>query len=344
MALSLADVRIVRGPSTVGIPYPVESSDVVGLTDPEELRNRLNAQAVAREILPCIDTRATHWRYYLLVAPSAGKGRPIEIGRRLLSILTQTQSRAGIGRRELPRVLNDGRRSHDRFVTTLKRRYLAAYRSATQAFWGTGEELPTSYPGEPTLALLSAAREYVLAGDFRAFFDVQTSPDKVRHLFRSRLLRFRPGLASFLVARRYDLAGAAASAAASSKLNGDDRLLFLTWSVLQAYYGIADDGIPEEPEDEDERTIAKIDDRYYRTLARASLDLMDRMDLSASLSPKQIRTIRDRLTTALRHGGSYQPPVRVWGLRTDGTKRRVFASLRLYAFVRLLRATGTATT
>jgi hypothetical protein len=337
---TIPEVRVLQGPSTSGLPFPPELNDSVGLTDPEELRYRLGAQAVAREILPCIDTRATHWRYYLLAAPAAGKGRPIVIGRRLLSVLKQTASRAGIGRRDLDRVLRDGRRSEARFVDLLERRYDSAYQSAASAFWGAGGELATGYPGDPSPALVGAARDYVLAEDYRAFFESVERPDRLAHLFRSRLVRFRPGLSEYLIALRGDLVKAAAGAASSRKLDDDDRLLFLAWSLLQAYYGIADDGTALDAEDEAEDPASSDGDAYYRALAKASLELLESVDLSKSLTNKQRVTIRERLHTAVTHKGEYEPPVRVWSLRTDGSKRRVFASLRLFAFARILRATG----
>ena len=93
----IPDVRVLQSPQIVGIPFPPESFDSVGMTDPEELRNRLGAQSVARQILACVDTRATHWRYYLFAAPGFGRGRPMVVGRRLLSVLRRTNSRGGIG-------------------------------------------------------------------------------------------------------------------------------------------------------------------------------------------------------------------------------------------------------
>lgn len=86
------------------------------------------------------------------------------------------------------------------------------------------------------------------------------------------------------------------------------------------------------------------DGRYFRTLAEASIRLIDSLGSPGHLSHKQVNLLRTRLKTALRHSGPYQPPVLVWKLKNDGRRRRVFASLRLFAFTRLLRATDSGGT
>jgi hypothetical protein len=97
--------------------------------------------------------------------------------------------------------------------------------------------------------------------------------------------------------------------------------------------------VPDQ-EEEVEQEAATDDDRYYRTLAKASIDLLDRLGNPGSLSSKQVNTLRNRLRTAIHQKGAYQPPVLVPSLKTDGTRRRVFTSLRLYSYRRLLEATG----
>jgi hypothetical protein len=80
----LPSIHTVYAPPFRGVPFPDEDFEPVGLGDPQEVRDRLAAQAVAREVLPFIDTRAVHWRYYLFAAPSVGPGRPIAARRKLL--------------------------------------------------------------------------------------------------------------------------------------------------------------------------------------------------------------------------------------------------------------------
>lgn len=334
----LPDIRLLEGPILSGVPFPCEDYDAVGLTDPEEMRKRLGAEAVAREILPCVDSRTTHWRYYLFVAPAIVRGRTLALGRRLLSILNQTKA-FGIGRRDFVEYEGDGRRSVTRLVEKLEKRYKDAYGSATQAFWGLRSDPAVINPDAPSQALCVAARAYVQRADFSDFFDQVGNPNKVRHLFRTRLVAFRPNLASFLELKRYNLSKAASTAATSSKLDKDDRLLFYTWAVLQAYYGIVDDGLPEDLEDEVEKADTQENSEYYRGLSIAALKLGDSIDLRQALTAKQLVTIVSRLQSAIRYRGGYIPPVRVWSFRNDGTKRRVFASLRLNAFARLLRKT-----
>jgi len=161
-------------------------------------------------------------------------------------------------------------------------------------------------------------------------------------MFHSRLVNFRPGLAAYIRQKGYDLERAAAGAASSTKLDDDDCLLFFAWAVLQAYYGIADDGSAPEADDEEETSVtdAATGRQYYRTLARAAVQLMDGLGDRVGLNRKQANTIRHRLWTAQRQKGEYQPPVLIWKSKNDGTRRRIFASVRLYAYVRLLRATG----
>jgi hypothetical protein len=336
-------IYIADGSPLQGVPFPDEDFDPNQLTDPEEFRNRLGAQKVARRLLPCIDTRASHWRYYLFAAPSNSPGRPIEIRKRLDKVLVQTQGRlAGIGRRDHDRLERDGRRSHDRFLRLLETRYKTAYGPAAEAFWGTGK-LPDHNLGKPSEALGTKARSYVLNECYQDFFDDAGGPDQLHRMFQARLIRFRPGLASLIISKKYRLDKAAAAAAASAKLNEDDRLLFFSWAVLQAYYKIADDGRDPELDDTDgEYGPNPNGDEYYRTLARASLDLLDRLRQPGSLTPRQRATIRSKLETAYKSRTSYQPPVTVWKLTSEGTKRRVFSSLRLFAFTRLLRATRRA--
>lgn len=340
MSVNSIDIRIVNAPPTEGVPYPEESYDPVRLTDPKEFRDALGAQAEARRLLPCIDTRATHWRYYLFAAPSHGQGRPIAVGKRLLSVLKQTDpSLAGVGRRDFRRFEDDGRSSKRKFVRKLVERFETAYSSAAKAFWGTEQELPENYPSPPSSALCDAARDYVLRADYEDFFEGRA--DRLRQMFRARLISFRPGLARLIISNNYDLIRAAAAASSSSWLNDSDRLLFFSWAVLQAYYKIADDGTDPEPEGEegDEMEAIEDEDEYYRSLANASLDLLDRLQQPGELTQKQVNTIRNRLKTARSKKGIYDPPVTVWPLKNDGRRRQVFASLRLYAFRRLLRAT-----
>lgn len=334
------DIRIVEGLSRDGIPIPAEDFDPVRLTDPEEFRRLLGVQDLARRLLPCIDTRAAHWRYYLFGAP-AEHGRFLATGLRLISVLNQTDSRAGIGRRDYQHFREDGRRSKRRFVQSLQSRYDNAYRTVIGVFWGTDEQLPPLYPGPPSDALASAARSYVSTEDYADFFS--NEPTRLRYMFHSRLVNFRPGLAAYIRQKGYDLERAAAGAVNSPKLDDDDRLLFFAWAVLQAYYGVADDGSAPEADDEEEANVSNGDtgdSQYYRTLARAAVELMDRLGDRVGLNPKQANTIRHRLWTAQQQKGEYQPPVLIWKLKNDGTRRRIFASVRLYAYRRLLYATG----
>jgi hypothetical protein len=324
----------------LGVPFPDEDFEPLGLGDPQLLRDRLGVQPIARSVLPFIDTRAAHWHYYLFSAPPPGRGRPIAVARRLQKVLEQTQSRAGIGRRDYGHFISDRRRSERRFVSRLERAFTTAYSSATAAFWGYDQSEGDTQP--PSAALCKSARRYVLVEDYRNFFVTQGAPDRLRHLFRARLVFLRRQLAEHIIASGYDLAIAALRAPKAKGLSASERLLFFSWAVLQAYFGIADDGQLDEPDDDvDDEDGRKADsgDDYFRTLADASIGLIDCLGNPGDLSNKQINLLRTRLKTALGHGGAYQPPVLVWRLTTDGRRRRVFASLRLFAFTRLLRAT-----
>ena len=181
----------------------------------------------------------------------------------------------------------------------------------------------------------------ILNEEYQDFFDESYRPNQVRNLFGKRLRSFRPGLASLLISKKYNLVQSATAAASSKNIDDDDRLLFLTWALLQSYYGIADDGSAEEPEDEIEPEEAG-DGDYYRDLAKVSINLLDLMKKPGNLTKKQVGTIHQRLRNAQKHPGNYEPPIKVWSLRNDGRRRRVFASLRLFTYQRLLRATRSA--
>ena len=116
-------------------------------------------------------------------------------------------------------------------------------------------------------------------------------------------------------------------------------MLLLAWSLFQTYYGVADDGTSPDEIDPEDPAAVNDEDEYYRTLAHASLDLLERIKHPGTLTTKQVMRIRTALQLALKQKGAYQPPVIVWALRNDGTRRRVFASLRLRAYARLLRST-----
>lgn len=339
MKTILPSIHTIKVPPVRGVPFPDENFEPVGVNDPQELRDRLGAQNVARSVLPFIDSREAHWRYYLFAVPTSGRGRPINVKRRLLSVLDQTESRAGIGRPEYRRFVSDNRRSANRFLERLYRGFANAYGSATTAFWGLR---PTDGSREsPSDALCDVSRQYILAGNYANFFAYNELPDRLRHMFRSRLIRLRPSIAKHIIRYEYALDKAAIGAASSRKLDDSDRLLFFSWALLQAYFGIADDGRLDNAKKEDDEEPSQLEagDDYFRGLAKASLDLLEYLGAPGELNDKQVDLIRARLKTALRHKGPYQPPVIVWKLKNDGHRRRVFTSLRLFAYARLLRTT-----
>ena len=337
MKARLPMIHTVKVPSVQGIPFPDEQFEPIGVGDPQELRDRLGAQRIARTVLPFIDTRAAHWRYYLFAVPPSGRGRRLEPKHRLWRVLKETEgSRSGIGRREYPSIV-DGRRSKARFLDRIKRSFGTAYGSATRAFWGAND----TSSGSPSAALHNATRRYVHTGNYENFFTNDGPPDRLRHVFGARLIHLRPQLATHIIQNKYRLATAAMNAASSRKLDDSERLLFFSWALLHAYFGIADDGKLDDPEDESEDALeeSKAINEDFRVLAKASLKLLDKLGTPGELNSRQVDLIRTRLKTALRHKGIYQPPVIVWKLKSDGRRRRVFASLRLYTYARLLHAT-----
>jgi hypothetical protein len=324
-------INTISVPTLQGVPFPDEEFEPVRLSDPQELRNLLTAEEAARRTLPFIDSRAAHWRYYLFGCP----GRQFNNGSRLFRVLRNTpRSSSGIGRRQYIALMSDGRRSVARFRRRLARNWRIAYGSATKAFWD-----PSIDP--PSAALRQAAREYVLRNAYRNFFERDGVRSRLKQVFRARLIGLRRGLADHIIRNQYDLEQAAFTAASSRALEDDDRLLFFSWALLQAYFGIADDGRFEGVEDADDAdTENKVaDDEYYRTCARAALKLLTKIGTPAELGQKRCDLIRTKLKAALRHRAYYQPPVWVPKFKNDGRRRRIFASLRLRAYARLLRDT-----
>jgi len=334
LALPIFKVHV---PSIWGVPFPDEGFESFELDDPQELRDRLDVQAVAGSVLPFIDTRARHWRYYLFAAPPSGSGHPIEVRRRLLCVLDQTRDhRAGIGRTQLKGFEDDGRRSEKKFLDDLEGGFWTAYRSATEAFWGTDSE---SAFKAPSRALCQAARAYVLGEQFESFFDQASAPDQLRHMFRARLIGLRKNLAEHIIYCKYDLTNAAMKAATAKGLSDSERMLFCSWALLRAYFSIADDGQVDDVNDDDDDDVASDSNDEYRKLANASIALLDRLGTPGKLTDKQIKVICERLNHAVKQKGNYVAPRDVWRLKYDGRRRRVFASLRLYAYRRLLLMT-----
>ena len=336
MINKLPNIQVLRGPDAEGVPYPTDAYDEVCLNNPDELRRILGAQEVAGKILPCVDTRTSHWRYFLFATPGLKK----TIGRRLFSVLKQTSKQrtlAGIGRLEYISFKSDGRKSKKRFINTLNTRYQSLYGTAAGVFWKPTIEKSPHYTGPPSSALCTKACDYIKAEIFEDFF--RKGNQGLRHLFNGRLQKFRPGLSDLIIKKKYDLLEVAKVASKSRKLNDDDRILIFTWALLQAYYGIADIRLTDDNEDDDEKDTVEESDTYYRDLASASLGFIKCGGFKDKLNSKQINTINRRLQVAVKNKGHYQAPVLVSQHRSDGTRRRIFASLRLHAFTRLLKST-----
>lgn len=351
------EIHLLGEPRTEGLPLSAERFEPVGLSDPQAMLDLLDAQSWARRILPCVSSTSRHWRYFLFAVPREGRGRPIAVARRLVSVLEsntargspggELQERSGICRREWLGLTRDGRRKLGPLFAKCEERFSAYYGSAAKAFWEGVDEEGSSH-GAASEALRARARAYILGGDYSEFFQHSGRSDGLRSVFHARLRSFRPGLADLLEARDYDVRRAARSAAYWKGLEEEDRLLFLAWSLLQAYFGIIDDGL--EPEDsgasagEDSDGAGDgsdgEDDGYLRDMARAALALLRVVKKPGDLNQKQLATVSHQLSDRLKANSDYRPPELVHPTKADGRRRRIFPGLRLWAYAYLLETTS----
>lgn len=327
--------RVVGAPLS-GVPLPDDLGEEPGLHNPAALREALGAQTVARRLLPCIDTRAGYWRYYLLFCP--GPGRRPKLSNHLFEVLEQTADTAG--RRGIGRRIWSGHRTA-RMARILQDAYWRAYGTVTNVFWRI--ETTENDPGEPSERLRLAAREYVKQQDYVDFFDDDSPSGHLRLMFNARLRAFRPSLAHWLESHGFKSEDAATEAARSRVLHEEDKRLFLAWSLLRAYYGLPEDSDEDLEEEENHAGTAELGadltDDDLRPVASAAVELLERVP-DSGLSENQLRTLKRQLNAAIRHAGPYQPPVRVAPTDHYGRKRRIFASLRLRTFASLLRSTA----
>lgn len=354
------EIHILVAPNVEGLPLSTERFVEVGLADPQAMLDALGAQAVAAELLPCVNSQSRHWRYYLLAVPNHGRGRKYAVPRRLLRILDQNVTkfedpekaeRFGICRSEW-RHLKDRRRKVGPLLTKLGARFEVQYGAPTGAFWDT-DSAEQGVRIAPSEALLRAARTYLQAEDFTGFFHWSKRSDALRRMVHLHLRAFRPQLANLLEARSFDLRKAVRAAPRWAGLTEEDRHLFLTWSLVQAYYGFKDEGLePEDGDDADDESdqgtnssAAQPDvadqelDAWLRSMAKAALALLRVVKRPGNLNVKQIQTIRHRLEQALASKGVYSPPELIYRTKASGRRRRVFPGLRLSAYANLLQTT-----
>jgi len=255
---------------------------------------------------------------------------------RLIKILKQTKNEtiAGVGRRA-----NGWKKASPkpRIVKRINDNYQRTYGTAAKEFW---------YGGPNTsIKLRKAARRYVLQGEYSDFFANNTS-SQLSRMFHARLQSLSPNLAKHILKHTrpdgdlYDGLALATSKAPNSKsLNENDRLLFFCWALFQAFYGLIDNKPYAEDESTDEEEPEPIsDDDTLRKLAEAALTFLEKLK-SPRLKRAQIQTIKRQIKSSLAMKGTYQAPNLVTRHKSDGTRRRIMASMRLFAFARLLQDT-----
>lgn len=300
------DFFIVNGPNNKGLPYPDEVFNPDDLNDPKALRDLLGAEAIAKKMLPFVDTRARYWRYYLLLAP----GRKINIEKRLQKILKKTSK--GIGSRKKVKKLE----------TILNK----DYRTAASNFWTTN--------GDGTL--LRKARLFRSRGLLDFFFHKKN--DDLQKRFHKALKDQSPELSKFLLHKKNHGDDILFNAVINSPSLGiksiDVKKLMFSWALLQSLYEIID----FNDDDDDEN---KVDDKnyYLSNLAKTCLEYIKKSTpVTGELSDKQITYIRNLLEHAISQQ-DYSPPIKISSKKSDGTKRRVFSSFRLRIYTRLLMDT-----
>ena len=338
--MAIPIIHILGEPNTRGLPLSVEGWEPVGLSNPQEMLERLGAEAIARRVLACVSSQSRHWRYFLFMAPAEGKGRPIVVPRRLLSVLDQTPAQlSGICRDDWRRLQGDGRRKRGPLFKIIEERFNTYYRTPAEAFWNGVDDEDGRRIGPASNALRKRARDYVLQEDYHDFFERSSASDGLRSMFHARLRSFWPNGAKLLAARQYDIGKAARGAAYWPGLTADDRRLFLTWALIQAYYGLHDDGLEPENNNGEEQDFEDGEDAYLEGMAKAALSLLQVVKPPGKLNGKQLATIRQHLKGSLKANGQYLAPVLVYPTKADGRRRRIFPGLRLWAYSNLLNAT-----
>lgn len=343
--MTLPLIELVGNVPRDGLPIPDDAAFADDLANPATVREALGSQRVASKILPCIDSRARYWRYYLFAAP--GHGRKPDLGRLLFEVLRQTpnESRRGVGRLIYRSANEKWSKSLGR---NLEEAYLTAYRTATNAFWNAYQ---VASPGFKVLH--ERAVKFRRSEQYDNFFPhvspgVNAAIDRqLRKSFHKRLIAFRPSLGQALVNYRFDLDELAAHAPHEPQLLREDKHLILTYTVLKALYRIEEPAVPLDKHkntgdisDEDlEFDEDMPENTDLRPLALSALQLL-KNKLGDGLSKPLRMSILRHLDSALRQPGEYQPPFPVTPLDSSGRRRRVFAGLRLRPYRFLLKMTA----
>ena len=333
-------VYLVSPPPAILMPIPARPNQ-------DDLRNPLRLKDLiagkrASQALHLFDSRIRYWRYYLLIGPSPRWSKSLGIKLyRIVRDNLQWRSRAqrGVGRDLFNRCKFDRcRKPNDRELLTLVRTFKSQYKQGAQSFWEYAQNKIRSD------VLLTASRQMQHATNYRGFFakSMQTVPDgRARRAFH-RLLLTQSNAANELgrlVLRSASVTDALAKIKPGTLHDEDARYMVLSWLLLSLLY-LEDTVAPistgrhssAEPDEDETGELYG----YERQLVRVALGYLnqgvDGLDVS----------LCRRIVEYLKHASKYAPyraPIRVSPLNIDGSRRKLFADLRLTTFRNLLRST-----
>lgn len=298
------------------------------------------AGALAAAALPLLDSRTRYWRYYLLIGPSP-QWRPQALGQKLLSIVRQNieseRARKGIGSRLYNRSRLDGqRRASVRELRRLVNGFKSQYGAAAKRFWDKAKS-HSSYS-----TLLRASQLLRSATDLRGFFEsnMPTLADGHARAAFHRLMIHQTPVAEDLapVLLRGDSVWQALAKIKRTSIQLDDsRRLILAWILLVVLF-TTKPSIVDRPHRqlEDDADIGEQPDGSLAGLACVARNMLAAcvFELDAVTRSRLLELLDSALVRK-----PYTPPVALAARDDDGSRRRLFADLRLSSFHRLLEAT-----
>ena len=333
-------IYLVAPSPATSMPIPMRPTQD-DLRDPLRLKT-LIAGDLASQHLRLFDSRIRYWRYYLIIGPLP-RWRSGALGQKLLRIVRDNcqpgqRARRGVGRDLYNRCKFDLHRPPTiRETKRLVRVFRSQYGAAARRFW---EHAMKDHGRD---VLLAATRQLRRPTSCSGFFSKRMKAVADGHARRTfhRLLLTQSEVAQelgHLVLRSQSVASALAKVKSATLLQEDAQRMVLSWLLLSLLYQEDTDvrttterRLTDEADDETQQ-LADCEKQLVRVALAYLKKGVDGLD----------RIVRDQIVRYLRHASSHSPyraPIRVSPLNTDGSRRRLFADLRLTTFRSLLRST-----